>query len=147
MSLPNVNNRPSDPDGQLLDEDSEVIYCQNDPCETPAVADVYVSETRTQDSTRCLCYTCYNAYATGVQHGRFFQAAMSGRQPDFRWGDQDPPGARESRIGSCAKLKSGGPTMTIVSDPDPNRRVLCNWFDGGRNRVSKFHLDALVVAD
>ena len=45
-------------------------YCDNPTCDAEAVETVPVTVARPSDETRNYCYTCYEAYIVGCQHGR-----------------------------------------------------------------------------
>ena len=46
-------------------------YCENPLCENEGSKEVPVSVNRPGDQRRTFCAVCEEAYATGVQHGRF----------------------------------------------------------------------------
>ena len=46
------------------------VFCENPTCEAEAVKKVKVSVNKPCDETRHYCYTCYEAYMVGCQHGR-----------------------------------------------------------------------------
>jgi len=50
---------------------SETEYCDNYLCESEAIKTVPVSVRKAGDSKRKFCAACYEAYAIGVQHGRY----------------------------------------------------------------------------
>ncbi len=54
-----------------LGSGEDIVYCDNPYCESPAFKTVTVSEDRPGDSERNFCNPCAEAYAVGVQHGRF----------------------------------------------------------------------------
>ena len=54
-----------------------VRFCDNPPCEAPAVKRVRVSVNAPGDEFRWYCYTCYEAYMVGRQHGRFITERKS----------------------------------------------------------------------
>ena len=48
-------------------------------------------------------------------------------------------------VGMKVKLKSGGPTMTVISPPTSHsRRVYCEWTEGGQDRTAAFDGSYLV---
>ena len=51
-------------------EEMKTIFCDNYLCDSEAVETVPVSIRRSGDSKRKFCATCYEAYVSGVQHGR-----------------------------------------------------------------------------
>jgi hypothetical protein len=51
------------------EEGNEVVYCQNDPCETEAVETQPVSLGVDEVRPKRYCYTCSEAYSSGAQHG------------------------------------------------------------------------------
>jgi hypothetical protein len=58
-----VNYVEEDGDG------NEVVYCQNDPCETEAVETQPISLGVDEVRPKRYCYTCSEAYSSGAQHG------------------------------------------------------------------------------
>lgn len=56
-------------------------YCDTEGCEAEASEKVRVSVNKPHDETRNYCYTCYEVYLTGVQHGRFHEAAIYKAKP------------------------------------------------------------------
>ena len=80
--------------GELVDEKGDAVYCDIECCERRAEANVPVSERHAEGvrgESRCLCSFCYDAYITGVQHGRYHEAALRGGEPDFSKCYLDPP--------------------------------------------------------
>jgi hypothetical protein len=51
------------------EEGNEMVYCQNDPCETEAVETHPVSLGADEVRPKRYCYTCAEAYSSGAQHG------------------------------------------------------------------------------
>lgn len=70
-----------DDDDYLVDDNCEAIWCSSFPCEARAVEEVAVSVNKPHDDTRCYCEACLDVYYVGVQHGRFHEAALHGREP------------------------------------------------------------------
>ena len=54
-------------------------YCENPLCENEGSKEVPVSVNRPGDQRRTFCAVCEEAYATGVQHGRFETAVVTDR--------------------------------------------------------------------
>ena len=46
-------------------------------------------------------------------------------------------------IGKVVQLKSGGPYMTVNSEPDGKNEVICVWFLSDEFKSASFHPDAL----
>jgi uncharacterized protein YodC (DUF2158 family) len=51
------------------------------------------------------------------------------------------------KIGDIVQLKSGGPKMTIISEPEGvNNRYNTTWFAGAKHERGVFPIDALINA-
>jgi hypothetical protein len=77
-------------DGEILDENGDVVFCEAGTCEAPATQRVVVSEESAHDATRDFCEQCYEIYMIGVQHGRYHEATLYGAKPG-RDSSQDLP--------------------------------------------------------
>jgi hypothetical protein len=88
-------NCDTNDDNELIDEDGDQIYCENDLCEFPAIKRVAVSENSVRDAKRDYCASCEESYSVGVQHGRHFEAARHGVLP----GREDAQGKPEPEHG------------------------------------------------
>lgn len=71
----------TDDDGNLLDKDGDILYCNACGCEAPAQERVAVSCYNPHDGIRDYCLTCYEVYMVGVQHGRYHEAARYNKKP------------------------------------------------------------------
>jgi hypothetical protein len=78
VSYPNAENLRRNLHGTLYDKEGDPIDCDTEDCEGQAVASVPVSCNAAHDGFRRLCSICHSAYLTGVQHGRFHEAANHG---------------------------------------------------------------------
>lgn len=86
---------------EMLDDEGEIVYCDNEFCEFPASKRVVVSVNEAHDETRNLCASCEEVYSIGVQHGRFHEAACYGAKPG-RGSAQDPPELEKDKHDSSA---------------------------------------------
>lgn len=50
-------------------------FCENQACDFPGYIVVSISERKYSDSNRTFCYSCFEAYTFGVQHGKRCAAA------------------------------------------------------------------------
>jgi hypothetical protein len=98
-------------DGELVDEDGDVLYCDNSFCSFPAIRRVAVSENSAHDSTRDLCASCEEVYTIGVQHGRFHEAALFDCQPG-RDSAQDAPEMADAYLAIQRILEETGGRLT-----------------------------------
>ena len=54
----------------------------------------------------------------------------------------------ELKIGSLVKLKSGGPTMTVVDVPDQlEGMVVCAWIWEGEAKQATYPMEAVELVD
>ncbi len=79
---------PIEPDvdtfGTLIgDADIDMDYCDSQGCEAEATTRVPVSVNEAGDEMRDYCDSCNDVYCVGVQHGRYYEAALRGGKPDF----------------------------------------------------------------
>ena len=52
------------------------------------------------------------------------------------------------KIGDIVRLKSGGPSMTVVEAAGPDiQYVSCAWFAGSRKEVGSFPPEALIPTE
>jgi hypothetical protein len=58
-----------------------MTFSDNPLCEAEAVEQVHVSTEAPHDDTRNYCASCLDVYYVGVQHGRYHEAALAGREP------------------------------------------------------------------
>lgn len=68
-------------------------YCDAEGCHAEASEKVRVSVDKPHDETRNYCYSCYEVYMVGVQHGRYHEAAIHKTVPD-RDSSQIKPGGK-----------------------------------------------------
>ena len=63
---------------------NRTVYCDNPYCQSPAAKIVRVSVDRAGDEQRAYCAVCEEVFSSGVQHGRYVEAAARGSVPDFQ---------------------------------------------------------------